>query len=54
MGLRDDRPALPSSQDTAKPLDIVAEIGRGEVDAFYLSLTEGQDDNQRSKKEFGQ
>jgi 5-methylthioadenosine/S-adenosylhomocysteine deaminase len=43
----------PSSRDAAKLRDIVAEIGRGEVDAFYLHLAEGQADNQRSKNEFG-
>jgi 5-methylthioadenosine/S-adenosylhomocysteine deaminase len=31
----------------------VAEIGRGQVDAFYLHLAEGQADNQRSQNEFG-
>lgn len=31
----------------------MAEIGHGEVDAFYLHLAEGQADNQRSKNEFG-
>jgi hypothetical protein len=31
----------------------VAEISRGEVDAFYLHLAEGQADNQRSKNQFG-
>jgi 5-methylthioadenosine/S-adenosylhomocysteine deaminase len=43
----------PSSRDAEKLRDIVAEIGRGEVDAFYLHLAEGQADNQRSKNEFG-
>jgi 5-methylthioadenosine/S-adenosylhomocysteine deaminase len=47
-----DLPA-PSSRDAAKLRDIVAEIGRGEVDAFYLHLAEGQADNQRSQNEFG-
>jgi 5-methylthioadenosine/S-adenosylhomocysteine deaminase len=43
----------PSSRDADKLRDIVGEIGRGEVDAFYLHLAEGQADNQRSKNEFG-
>jgi 5-methylthioadenosine/S-adenosylhomocysteine deaminase len=43
----------PSSRDADKLRGIVAEIGRGEVDAFYLHLAEGQADNQRSKNEFG-
>jgi 5-methylthioadenosine/S-adenosylhomocysteine deaminase len=43
----------PSSCDAAQLRQIVAEIGRGEVDAFYLHLAEGQADNQRSKNEFG-
>jgi hypothetical protein len=52
-GPRDDRPALPSSRDAAKLREIVAEIGRSEVDAFYLHLAEGQADIQRSTNEFG-
>lgn len=43
----------PSSRDATKLKGIVAEIGRGEVDAFYLHLAEGQADNQRSRNEFG-
>jgi 5-methylthioadenosine/S-adenosylhomocysteine deaminase len=43
----------PSSRDADKLRDIVAEIGRGQVDAFYLHLAEGQADNQRSQNEFG-
>jgi 5-methylthioadenosine/S-adenosylhomocysteine deaminase len=43
----------PSSRDADKLREIVAEIGRGEVDAFYLHLAEGQADNQRSQNEFG-
>jgi 5-methylthioadenosine/S-adenosylhomocysteine deaminase len=43
----------PSSRDAEKLRDIVAEIGRGEVDAFYLHLAEGQADNLRSRNEFG-
>jgi cytosine/adenosine deaminase-related metal-dependent hydrolase len=31
----------------------VVEIGRGEVDAFYLHPADGQADNQRSRNEFG-
>ncbi len=42
----------PSSRDATKLKEIIAEIGRGEVDAFYLHLAEGQLDNQRSKNEF--
>jgi 5-methylthioadenosine/S-adenosylhomocysteine deaminase len=42
----------PSSRDATKLKEIIAEIGRGEVAAFYLHLAEGQLDNQRSKSEF--
>jgi hypothetical protein len=43
----------PSSRDAEKLREIVAEIGRGEVDALHLHLAEGQADNQRSQNEFG-
>jgi 5-methylthioadenosine/S-adenosylhomocysteine deaminase len=46
---------LPSatSRDAARLKAIVAGIGRGEIDAFYLHLAEGQAGDERSANEFG-
>ncbi len=45
---------LPSagSRDEPRLRDIVAQIGRGDVDAFYVHLAEGRRDDPRSQGEF--
>jgi cytosine/adenosine deaminase-related metal-dependent hydrolase len=42
----------PTSRDAARLKAIVAGIGSGEIDAFYLHLAEGQAGDERSAKEF--
>jgi 5-methylthioadenosine/S-adenosylhomocysteine deaminase len=47
-----DLPA-PTSRDAARLKTIVDGIGRGEIDAFYLHLAEGQAGDERSANELG-
>ena len=49
---RDDRPAVGVVRDMPRLEKIVADIGTGDVNAFYLHLCEGVRGDERSAKEF--